>query len=150
MRFKKGDKVRVTGTNGVFARYLQWLCENKKDVADKLPHWVYDRHMTDDKLYDEWTVIHSSSHLDTNKILVFIDNGKESYIIDEDYLALNTEKLNWEDLKVGDVIRKKDGKEVRMVTGIYYDEADCHVYIGFWLSDVELKDWEKVEHEVSE
>ena len=38
-------------------------------------------------LDDEWTVIYSGPHTDCSKdVVVFIDNGKKSFMIDEDYL----------------------------------------------------------------
>jgi len=38
-------------------------------------------------LNDEWTVIYSGPHTDYSKdIVVFIDNGKKSFMMNEDYL----------------------------------------------------------------
>lgn len=58
-------------------------------------------------------------------------------------------KLEWTDLKVGDVIRTKDGKNIRMVTGIDNTEGNRHICTTYWLSDKELEEWEKVEERAS-
>ena len=51
-------------------------------------------------------------------------------------------KLKWTDLKVGDVIRRKDGKLIRMVTGV--DTENNGVELGCaWVVDEELDEWEK-------
>lgn len=59
-------------------------------------------------------------------------------------------KLKWTDLKFGDIIKCKT--ETRMVTGIdTTDEPDedgdvCHICAGgWWSTDKELEEWEKVE-----
>lgn len=54
-------------------------------------------------------------------------------------------KLKWTDLKVGDVIKKKD--RICIVTLIESDDAEYHILAGgvTWLSDNELKEWKKVE-----
>ena len=61
-------------------------------------------------------------------------------------------ELKWTDLKIGDIIREKDGTETRMVTVIDTsnepdDEGDIlHICLSdWWISDKELEDWEKVE-----
>lgn len=79
--------------------------------------------------------------------------SKESGTFSFAYLVEPPEekKLKWTDLKVGDVIRKNTYKF--MVTGIDDDTEDAtdkHIYIGStgvgsWLSNDELKKWEKVE-----
>ena len=88
MKYNKGDKVRVISDDGVYSTYLQWICENSVSINKSLPHWVYNREMDDSDLNDEWTVIHSSPHMDYNKdIIVFIDNGEKSFMINEDCLV---------------------------------------------------------------
>ena len=62
------------------------------------------------------------------------------------YTALNASEkyLKWTDLKIGDVIRK--GIETYMVIGIEDNYNGTHILAGQgWLSDEELKEWEKVE-----
>lgn len=150
MKFNKGDKVKVTSTGGVYTTYLSWLCENKTHIAKQLPHWVYGRSMTKDKLDDEWKVIYSSEHLDVRNTLVFIDNGKEAYLTGEKSLVLCPEekRLKWTDLKVGDVIT--DGETECMVISI--DKSPDAIFRicvitkrgNDWFDDKDLEDWKKV------
>lgn len=52
--------------------------------------------------------------------------------------------LKWTDLKVGDIIRTKDGTETDLVIRIRKYSDDGHVNIGYWLEDNALgKYWEK-------
>lgn len=54
--------------------------------------------------------------------------------------------LKWTDLKVGDIIRSKDGSQTAMVIRINLDDEDSHINIGFWLRDSDLETyWEKKE-----
>lgn len=79
----------------------------------------------------------------------FVANEGEPYSLA--YLVSEPEenKLEWTDLKVGDVIRTKDGKNIRMVTGIDNTEGNRHICTTYWLSDKELEEWEKVEERAS-
>ena len=56
-------------------------------------------------------------------------------------------KLKWTDLKIGDVIRQKEGTLSYLVTGIDTEpSAVQHIFVrGIWILDSELEDWEKVE-----
>ncbi len=56
-------------------------------------------------------------------------------------------KLKWTDLKIGDVIRQKEGTISYLVTGIDTSPStNKHIFTdGIWVSDEELTDWEKVE-----
>lgn len=88
MKYNKGDKVRVISDDGVYSTYLQWIYENRTSICDKLSHWVYGKEMDASDLFDEWTVIHSAPHMDYSKdIIVFIDNGKKSFMINADCLV---------------------------------------------------------------
>lgn len=79
------------------------------------------------------------------------NNYSLAYLVDE------PEGLKWTDLKVGDVIRlnvvDRDtlrGYTIeRMITEIDGHETDaCHIRAGIdWLTDEELKYWEKVEND---
>lgn len=66
------------------------------------------------------------------------------------YLVDAPSKLKWTDLKIGDVIRRKDNLTA-MVTSIDTDVEEaglqvCHIYAGdYWYSDRELEEFEKVE-----
>lgn len=52
--------------------------------------------------------------------------------------------LKWTDLKVGDVIRTKDGTETDLVIRIRKYSDGGHINIGYWLEDDALgKYWEK-------
>ena len=54
------------------------------------------------------------------------------------------QKLKWTDLKIGDIIRSKDGIFTRMVIGI--DKTSGGVEAGLnWLTNEELREYEKVE-----
>jgi hypothetical protein len=55
-------------------------------------------------------------------------------------------KLKWTDLKLGDVIRRKDGLREGLVTLIDKDnETTMHILAGTWLSGLDLEFYEKVE-----
>lgn len=67
------------------------------------------------------------------------------------YLVEEPEGLKWTDLKVGDVIRLSlvdCGREC-MITEIDRQDTEAfHIRAGTgWLTDEELKDWEKVEND---
>lgn len=88
MKYNKGDKVKVISDGGIYSTYLQWIYENRHEICTSLPHWVYNREMDASDLDDEWTVIYSSPHTDNSKdVVVFIDNGEKSFMIDENYLV---------------------------------------------------------------
>lgn len=70
------------------------------------------------------------------------------------YLISKSEekKLKWTDLKIGDIVHKKNGTKTRMVIAIDTsnepdEEGDIlHICLSdWWISDEELADWEKVE-----
>ena len=55
-------------------------------------------------------------------------------------------KLKVSDLKIGDTVRRKNGKLEFLVTGIDYDYKS--VFFGDdWSDDTDLENWEKVENE---
>ena len=55
-------------------------------------------------------------------------------------------QLTWTDLHIGDVVRKKDGSAIAMVTRIDFTDTDMRIQLGYgWYDDVLLADWEKVE-----
>lgn len=66
-----------------------------------------------------------------------------AYLVEEP----EEKKLQWTDLKIGDVIH--NGDRVRMVTGIdTYKTVCCHILAcDTWIDDRELESWEKVEDE---
>lgn len=64
------------------------------------------------------------------------------------YLIEEPDSLKWTDLKIGDIIRTKNGRKVRMVVGIDNDNdnTSLHVVSNVYISDEELAErWEKVE-----
>jgi len=73
-------------------------------------------------------------------------NGKSSYSLA--YLISEPEekKLKWTDLKIGDVIRSPSMIEY-MITGIdRSNKEDTNIRVdGIWLTNEELRYWEKVE-----
>ena len=60
------------------------------------------------------------------------------------YLVKEAGKLEWTDLKIGDIICNED--LTFMVTAIDRSSKDlCHIYAGdIWIEDIELEVWEKV------
>lgn len=82
-------------------------------------------------------------------------DGKEvtttlAYLVSEP----EEKKLKWTDLKVGDVIRSKDGNTMSMIIRIDNEDHSGfsgykrHVYDGYeWYDDEKLAKWEKVEEE---
>ena len=83
--------------------------------------------------------------LDEESTCRFVANEGEPYCFAYLVSAPEEKKLKWTDLKIGDIIRTKDSKEIRMVTGIDNKEEDRHICAVYWLSDKELEKWEKVE-----
>lgn len=78
-----------------------------------------------------------------------VDNGYDcEYALA--YLVEEPAKLKWTDLKVGDVIRSKDGNSTALVTRIDKEDRtgyERHISIGFeWLDDTSLANWETVEN----
>lgn len=63
----------------------------------------------------------------------------------EKYVEEHSNVLKWTDLKIGDVIRRKDGLKEAMVTLIDKSDPVLHIGAGVWIHDDELKQWEKVE-----
>lgn len=95
-------------------------------------------------VHDDFTCI-LEKVLDEENICRFVADDGAPYSLA--YLVSEPEekKLEWTDLKVGNVIRAKDGKNIRMITGIDNTEGNCHVCTTYWISDKELENWEKVE-----
>lgn len=63
-----------------------------------------------------------------------------AYLVEEP----EEKKLKVSDLKIGDIVRRKNGKLEFLVTGIDYDYKS--VFFGDdWSNDEELENWEKVE-----
>lgn len=83
--------------------------------------------------------------LDEESTCRFVANGGAPYSLAYLVSEPDKKKLEWTDLKVGDVIRTKDGKNIRMVTGIDNTECGRHICTTYWLLDKELEEWEKVE-----
>ena len=83
--------------------------------------------------------------LDEESTCRFVASEGEPYSLAYFVLAPGENKLKWTDLKIGDVIRTKDSKKIRMVTGIDNSEDNMHIRAVYWLSDKELEKWEKVE-----
>ena len=71
------------------------------------------------------------------------DTYSLAYLISEP----EEKKLKWTDLKLGDVIRQKEGTISLLVTGIDVDPStNVHIFTrDIWVLDSELENWEKVE-----
>ena len=110
---------------------------SKVTVANDLAHLKVFVH-------DDFTCI-LEKVLDEESTCRFVANEGAPYSLA--YLVSEPEekKLEWTDLKVGNVIRTKDGKNIRMVTGIDTTECNVHICTTYSLSDKELEEWEKVE-----
>ena len=95
-------------------------------------------------VHDDFTCI-LEKVLDEESTCRFVANDGAPYSLA--YLVSEPEekKLEWTVLKVGNIIRTKDGKNIRMVTGIDNTEGNRHICTTYWLSDKELENWEKVE-----
>ena len=83
--------------------------------------------------------------LDEESTCRFVANEGAPYSLAYLVSEPDEKKLEWTDLKVGDVIRTKDDSNIRMVTGIDNTDGDRHICTTYWLSDKELKKWKKVE-----
>ena len=93
------------------------------------------------------------------KTIQFLENSTGNWIITGQpgwstttQYRIKPESLKWTDLKIGDVIHEKNGTQTRMVICIdTSNELDgdgdiCHLCLGdWWITDEELKNWEKVE-----
>ena len=84
--------------------------------------------------------------LDEESTCRFVANEGAPYSLA--YLVSKPEekKLEWTDLKVGDVIRHKESKVEYLITGIDKKNKGGHCYFaGAWFSDSCLEEYEKVE-----
>ena len=84
--------------------------------------------------------------LDEENTCRFIANEGEVYSLA--YLVSEPEekKLEWTDLKVGDVVRHKESGVEYLVTGLDKRNKGGHCYFASaWLSDSCLEEYEKVE-----
>ena len=84
--------------------------------------------------------------LDEESTCRFVANDGAPYSLA--YLVSESEekKLEWTDLKVGDVIRHKESRVEYLITGIDKRNKGRHCYFaGAWYSDSYLEEYEKVE-----
>lgn len=118
---KPGSKVIVANTIDELKRYVEDYCDGLScTVYGIMPEYFSDRFL-------------SSNHY-----------FNLAYLISES----EEKKLKWTDLKIGDIIKKKyeDGYRFAMVIRIDTYSTEKHIELGGeWLTDEELKDWEKVE-----
>lgn len=94
------------------------------------------------------TEVHSIYPADLeHRICAYFDDGYFSYPLA--YLISEPEekKLKWTDLKIGDVIKQKDGAVSYLIMGMDANPlTDKHIFTkGVWVLDSELEGWEKVE-----
>lgn len=113
---KVGSKVIVSDTLYHLKRFV------KENVNGCILTYVNDEHLT-------------------NRFVIGSVYYALAYLVSEP----EEKKLKWTDLKHGDVIR--NGEFYEMITGIHKNEdTDKHVFVqGKWISDEQLKNWEKVE-----
>ena len=72
-----------------------------------------------------------------------VDSDGDTFCWHLAYLIEEPESLKWTDLKIGDIIRSRDGRKVRMVTGIDIDSTQLHIITDMFISDGDLVYWEK-------
>ena len=76
----------------------------------------------------------------------FVANYGEPYSLAYLVAEPDKKKLEWTDLKVGDVIRHKESKVEYLITGIDIRNKGGHCYFAdAWFSDSYLEEYEKVE-----
>jgi hypothetical protein len=78
------------------------------------------------------------------RFATYRDNYNLAYLISEP----EEKKLKWTDLKIGDIIRRKYEDGYRYATVIRIDTYSTEKHIGLggeWVTDDDIKDWEKVE-----
>lgn len=96
-------------------------------------------------VHDDFTCI-LEKVLDEESTYRFVANEGAPYSLA--YLVSKPEekKLEWTDLKVGDVIRHKESGVEYLITGIDKRNKGGHYYFAdAWFSDSYLKEYEKVE-----
>lgn len=111
---------------------------SKVTVANDLAHLKVFVH-------DDFTCI-LEKVLDEESTYRFVANEGAPYSLA--YLVSESEekKLEWTDLKVGDVIRHKESKVEYLITGIDKRNKGGHCYFAdAWFSDSYLEEYEKVE-----
>lgn len=101
------------------------------------------------------TVINESILLKHKIQAIRSENERTRFYVEDDtdwflaYLISEPEenKLKWTDLKIGDVIRQKEGTISLLVTGIDVEPStNVHIFArDIWVLDSELENWEKVE-----
>ena len=84
--------------------------------------------------------------LDEESTCRFVANEGASYSLAYLVSVPEEKKLEWTDLKVGDVIRHKESGVEYLITGIDKWNKGGHCYFaGVWFSDSYLEEYEKVE-----
>lgn len=84
--------------------------------------------------------------LDEESTCRFVANEGAPYSLAYLVSEPDKKKLEWTDLKVGDVIRHKESGVEYLITGIDKRDKGGHCYFAnAWFSDSYLKEYEKVE-----
>ena len=84
--------------------------------------------------------------LDEESTCRFVANEGAPYSLAYLVSEPDRKKLEWTDLKVGDVIRHKESGVEYLITGIDKRNKGGHCYFAnAWFSDLYLKEYEKVE-----
>ncbi len=129
--------------------FCEWIKSEKKRLAKE--YFRLSIIDADDKDIISQALIEMSSKYNmTNQFQVSnkIDEVRKRFLDNQK----KPEDFKWTDLKLGDILRMKNGTQTCMVTAIdTSNEPDvvgdiCHIYLNdLWVSDKELEDWEKVE-----
>lgn len=159
MKFSVGEKVIVVDEGKVCPTYHDWVRDSNLSMSDPRIRELWAKYLSSD--YNDCekgtflTVVAIGFNHTLRDTVMYLceDSDGNPVLIEEKGLDVLVEKipLKWTDLKVGDVLRKKnktlDGYRFAMVTVIDTYDTNKHVQVGFdWYSDEELaNDWEKVE-----
>lgn len=157
-KFSIGQEVIVVDESKCYSTYYDWVSDNKLCLTDSKLRMLWVKYLEGCNKCEKGTfltIIACGTHNDDRDIVMYLceDSFGDPVLISEDGLDILVERkaLKWTDLKVGDVLRKKnkvlDGYRFAMVTVIDAYDTSKHIQVGFdWYSDEELaEDWEKVE-----
>ncbi|MBP5422589.1 MAG: hypothetical protein J6Y78_09130 [Paludibacteraceae bacterium] len=161
-KYSVGQKVIIVDDGKCYTTYYDWVSDNNLRMgADDVLRMLWSKYL--DGMHNcckegtEVTVVACGTHKNYRGIVIYLceDSCGNPVLIGEEGLKPVKEEpvtgLKWTDLKVGDVIRRKnkvlDGYRFAMVIVIDIYETGKHVKAGDdWLSDEDLaRDWEKVE-----
>lgn len=156
MKYSVDDKVVITDSGKTYTDYYDWVSDNELHLKgnNKL-RILWSRYI--EALHDNYrkdgtklTVVACGCHAYNNNLYIYLCEDDDGYpvLIAEDGLDY-AKRLDWRELKLGDVIKNSLRNMQCMVTGIDStdDTITNHIFAGnTWINDRDLKDyWEKVE-----